>query len=153
MGTSFKHLAFLSLAAISLGGCATARYKPQGFTDQETERKLNEVLYECQGLRLGSYIQISFYADGTDSEKKVYSGTRSGYFYACNKMNRTLSMSSKKLTFFDRGDLYPLKYIEAITKLPDAAPQTALADDLLDTIVKKVFEVRHDDPERYLLTQ
>jgi len=153
MKITIKHLAYLGLAAICLGGCASAPYKPQGFSDQEAERKLNEIIHTCQGLRQGSYINISFYADVLDVDKKEYSGNKSGYFYACNKMSGTLSMSKNRLTMFDRGDIYPLRYIETISKLPEPVSQTAMADDLLDTIVKNVFQVRHDDPERTLLTQ
>ena len=153
MEISVKQLACLSLAVLGLAGCATTRFKPQGLTDQEAERKMNELLYVCQGLRQGSYINLSFYPDNADSDKNAYSGNRSGYFYACNKMNGTLSMSSQRLTMFDRGELYPLRYIETLTRVPDPLPQTALAGDFLDTLVKKVFEVRHDDPERSLLTQ
>jgi hypothetical protein len=153
MRISFKHLAVLGLAAASLSGCATAHYKPQGLTEQEAELKLNDVLYTCQGLRQGTFINISFYPDAAVNEKRDYSGNRSGYFYACNKLNGTLSMSSNRITMFDRGEFFPLERIETITKPPEPIDPTALGDDLLDTIVKKVFQVRLDDPERALLTQ
>jgi hypothetical protein len=153
MGNSIKHLAALGLAAICFTGCASAGYKPQGLTDKEAENKVNALIYECQWLHQGSYISISFYPDAAEGANKEYRGSKSGYFYACNKMSGTLSMSRNRITMYDRGEIYPLSCIQTISKLPDPVPQTAMADDLLDTIVKKVFEVRHDDPERSLLTQ
>src|SRR5689334_9556043 len=95
-----------ALIALSLGfiGCSTAPYKPAGLTTQQVSQKMNDLRQLCRTFRQGDYVSVKFY----EGAPGVPAASLSGYFSAYNKMNDTISLSTKYLEYSDRGEPYSL---------------------------------------------
>jgi hypothetical protein len=119
--TSLQRLAILSLPLLCISGCATTTaFKPHGVTDEQLAQNTKRLMQACEKIRQNSQINIQFY-DGIEDSKGNYQGSKTGYFYGCNKLNESLAMSDYTLSVFDRGEPYPLKYIAEISVVPEAA--------------------------------
>jgi hypothetical protein len=109
-------------AFLLLGGCAGAPFKPAGLTDRDISRKMGDLKYTCESLRMGTPVQVKFYSDeGIDPRQTVSGGTLNGYLYACNKWNNTIWVSPKPLRMLSRGTPYYLKYVEEIKPIQETA--------------------------------
>jgi hypothetical protein len=138
----------LAVGLLLLGGCSSAPFKPAGLTHRDVTRKLNDLSYTCATLKMGTPVQVKFYQGDIDPKGTAPGGTLTGYLYGCNKMNYTISVAQKPLSWRDRGDAYYLQYVDEITPV-----EQAKADVPESHPVRNLLKVQHDDPQRQLLTQ
>jgi hypothetical protein len=122
MGATWKQAAAVSAAWLCLAGCAANRFQPAGFTEIQHNQAMNEVRYTSDRVRLGEPVQITFHPGAVDRAGTALNGTLTGYFYAYNKWNGTVSVSSKPITLFNRGEVYYIETIASITPLPETQP-------------------------------
>jgi hypothetical protein len=132
-----------SLPLIFLSGCATTvAFRPQGVSDEQIVLNAQEMKSSCAKLRQGTMITVRFYEGIQGPDGAAYTGTRTGYFYGCNRLSESLAMSEYPLTIFDRGEPYPIKYIAEVAVVPEASR----------VIVKRPVKKSYDW-QRHLLTQ
>lgn len=99
----------------TITGCATSKFKPEGLTEQQITESLSERRRISGNLPMGSPIKLSFYPGATDSQGQALGAEITGFFYAFNKMNDTISVSPTPLSLVNRGVPYYLDYIAEIT--------------------------------------
>ena len=153
MGTSKTWFVSLAGCLFLFAGCASAPYKPAGFTDKDMTKKQNDLRLTCETVRMGTPVQIKFYEGNINPKETAPGGKLTGYFYACNKWNHTISVSQMPLTWRDRGEPYYLQYVDAITPLQQTALLPTPSDVSKTNPLQKMLTVDPSDPERQLLTK
>ncbi len=134
MKGTWTRLAGLCLSGICFAGCATARPKPAGFTDPQLSQTLRHLRTLCMTLRLGSPVNVKFYEGASATDKDVASASMTGYFYAYNKWNDTITISPQPPAFFDRGTPFYLASIQSIAPTETASVK-APGDYLANAVI------------------
>ncbi len=147
MGIREKQLLTLGTILISLSGCATCKFQPEGFTSQQISESLSERRRISSNLPMGSPVKLTFY-----SGQEI-----TGFFYAFNKMNDTIAVSLEPLSLVNRGIPYYLDYISEILPVTPMvaarAAGTPLAPDANSKDIRMVGFKQWPDFQRELLTQ
>jgi hypothetical protein len=127
------------LSALAVAGCATTHTKPAAFTDQQVSATIQHLRTVCLSLPLGSPVNVKFYEGASNEDKEIASANLTGYFYAYNKWNDTVTLSAQPPSFFHRGTPYYLASIETIAltapSMVQAPDKTLLAEAVSPALV------------------
>ena len=86
------------------------------YTDDEIQKKWNEVNAACATLKRSDHIRLTFFDGARDEYGTTFAKNYDGYFNSYGKSYGTVSITPKIESGFFQSppDTYPLKYIEEI---------------------------------------